>query len=218
MTDNNIFDLMREKLYTGLVCDVLDELGYREQAMHERLRPLDPESIIAGRAKTILAVDVYHEGPEPYKMEMEALDSIEKDEVPVVCTNQSPNNGVWGELLSTATKMRGGVGAVVDGMIRDTKGIRRLGFPVFSAGYRPLDSRGRGLVIDYDCPIVAGGVKVLPGDVVFADFDGVVTIPKAIFEQVIDQALEKCEKENRTRDELLQGYLLQHVYAKYGVL
>lgn len=218
MTDKEAFALMKERMYTGLVCDVMDELGYREQAMHQRLRPLEPDTVLAGRAKTILAVDVYHIVEEPYKMEIEALDSVKEDEVPVVCTNESSNNGVWGELLSTATRMRGGAGAVVDGLMRDTKGIRKLGFPVFASGYKPLDSRGRGLVIDYDCPIVAGGVKVFPGDVIFGDFDGVVVIPKAIFAQVMKMALEKLEKENCTRDELLQGRLLRDVYAKYGVL
>ena len=81
-----------------------------------------------------------------------------------------------------------------------------------------MDSKGRGLVIDCDCPIVAGGVKVEPGDVVFADFDGVAIIPQQIFKELIDRALKKCEKENHTRDDLLKGYLLGQVYEKYGVL
>lgn len=218
MTDKEIFKLMRETLYTGLVCDVMDELGYRNQAMNANIRPLEEDSVIAGRAKTILAVDVYEIVDEPYKMEIAALDSVKEDEVPVVCTNSSPNNGIWGELLSTSTKMRGGTGAIVDGLMRDTKKIRELGFPVFSAGYKPLDSKGRGLVIDYDCPIVAGGVKVNPGDVVFADFDGVVIIPKEIFEETIKLAIEKLAKENYTREDLMKGCLLKEVYDKYGVL
>lgn len=218
MTDREAFALMREKLYSGLLCDVMDELGYRNQAMNKELRPLEADSVIAGRAKTILAVDVYHVYDNPYEKEIEALDSIKEGEVPVVCTNQSPQNGVWGELLSTATKMRGGTGAIVDGLMRDTKKIRELGFPVFSTGYKPLDSRGRGVVIDYDCPVVAGGVPVKPGDVIFADFDGVVVVPAHLFAQVLELALEKLEKENHTRDELLQGSLLKDVYEKYGVL
>lgn len=218
MTDKEAFRLMREKLYSGLLCDVMDELDYRNQAMNKELRPLEADSVIAGRAKTILAVDVYHVYDNPYEKEIEALDSIKEDEVAVVCTNQSPNNGVWGELLSTATRMRGGTGAIVDGLMRDTKKIREMGFPVFSTGYKPLDSRGRGIVIDYDCPIVAGGIPVKPGDVIFADFDGVVVVPAGIFEKVLEMALEKLEKENSTRQELLDGKLLKDVYEKYGVL
>ena len=131
MNDKEMFQLMEESLYTGLVCDVMDDLGCRYQAMNANIRPLDENRVLAGRAKTILAVDVYEIVDEPYKMEIAALDSVKEDEVPVVCTNGSVNNGIWGELLSTATKMRGGRGAVVDGLIRDTKKIRELGFPVF---------------------------------------------------------------------------------------
>ena len=219
MNDFEIFDKMKKELYTGLLCDVMDELGYRDQAMSENIRPLEADNCkIAGRAKTILAVDIYTVLDNPYEMEIEAVDSIKPGEVPVVCTNRSSYNGVWGGLLSTATKMRGGTGAIVDGLMRDTDEIRRLNFPVFCAGFKPLDSKGRGKVIEYDCPIVAGGVKVKSGDVVFADYDGVVIIPSEIFDTVVKQAFEKHQKENHTRRELFEGKLLAEVYEKYGVL
>ena len=218
MTDKEIFEFMEKELYTGLVCDVMDELDYRHQAMNHNIRPIDENSVLAGRAKTVLAVDVHYVMDEPYKVELEALDSIVEGEVPVICTNSSIDNGIWGELLSVATRCRGGRGAIVDGLMRDVKPIREMGFPVFAAGFKPLDSKGRGLVIDYDCPVVAGGVKVSPGDVIFADFDGVAVIPKEIFHQVIERAKEKLTLENKTRDELLKGRLLGEVYAEYGVL
>lgn len=219
MTELEIFDKMKSELYTGLVCDVMDTMGYRNQAMSFNIRPLEADNCkIAGRAKTILAVDIYEVLDNPYEKEILAVDSVKPGEVPVVCTNCSPNNGVWGGLLSTATKMRGGTGAIVDGLMRDTGEIRSLDFPVFCAGYMPLDSAGRGKVIDFDCPIVAGGVKVNPGDVIFADFDGVVVIPSEIFEEVIEKAFEKHNKESHTRKELFEGALLGEVYAKYGVL
>lgn len=216
--DIEIFQLMEEKLYTGVLCDVMDDLGLRNQAMHERLRPLDLDRPVAGRAKTILAVDVYYEHEKPYDVEIASLDSIKPGEVAVVCTNRSVNNGVWGELLSTAAKMRGGRGAVVDGLIRDTRKIRELGFPVFCAGCKPVDSRGRGLVVEYDCPVECGDIRVQPGDVIFGDCDGVCVIPKDRFAEVMALALEKVERENHTRDELLEGKLLREVYEKYGVL
>ena len=216
--DKVLFETMKQKLYTGVVCDSLDELGYRNQAMRENIRPLHHDMVIAGRAKTILAVDVYHIHDNPYGKEIEALDSIKPGEVAVVCTNESKNNGVWGELLSTATLMRGGTGAIVDGLIRDTKQILKLGFSVFCAGFKPVDSKGRGIVVDYDCPVVVGGITVHPGDVIFADFDGVVVIPGEVFEKTLEKALNKVEKENHTRKELREGKLLKDVYEKYGVL
>jgi len=219
MTDVEIFEKMKKELYTGLVCDVMDTMGYRNQAMNFNIRPLEANNCkIAGRAKTALAVDIYEVLSNPYENEIKFVDSIKPGEVPVVCTNSSPNDGIWGGLLSTATKMRGGTGAIVDGLMRDTSEIRELGLPVFCAGYMPLDSAGRGKVIAQDCPIVAGGVRVRPGDVIFSDFDGVVVIPSEIFDVVVEKAFEKCHKESHTREELLQGKLLIEVYEKYGVL
>ena len=218
MDDKQRFDFMCEKLYTAVVCDSLDELGYRNQAMRENINPIREDWVIAGRAKTILAVDVHHMPENPYDKEIEAVDSIRPDEIVVGCTNESKQNGFWGELLSTAAKMRGARGTVVDGLIRDTKKILELGFPVFATGTKPVDSRGRGLVIDYDCPVVCGGVRVNPGDVIFADRDGVVVIPQEVFERVFEMAVDKVTRENYTRKELLEGKLLREVYDKYGVL
>jgi regulator of RNase E activity RraA len=218
LTDDQLFDLMVQKLYTGVICDTLDELGYRNQAMNERLRPIVDDTVIVGRAKTILAADVYHVHDNPYDTEISALDSIKPGEVAVVCTNRSANNGIWGELLSTAALMRGARGAIVDGLIRDTKKIKELGFPVFCAGFKPVDSRGRGLVIDYDCPVEVGGIIVHPNDMIFADNDGVAVIPSALVHETVERAVRKVERENHTRRELLEGKLLREVYEKYGVL
>ncbi|QQZ59642.1 hypothetical protein JI735_23935 [Paenibacillus sonchi] len=121
-------------------------------------------------------------------------------------------------MLSTASKMRGGRGAIVDGLIRDTAKILELGFPVFATGTKPVDSQGRGIVIDYDIPVLCGGVLVHPGDVIFGDRDGVVVIPGAITGEVFALATDKATRENHTRDELLAGFTLRQVYDKYGVL
>ncbi|MRN52644.1 RraA family protein [Paenibacillus monticola] len=218
MEDVQLFDMMQQQLYSAVICDSLDELGYRNQAMHANIRPLEHNYIIAGRAKTILSVDVFYISDNPYVKEIEVIDSIKPGEIVIAATNQSTQNGMWGELLSTASKMRGARGAIIDGYIRDTKKIIELGFPVYSTGYKPVDSKGRGLVIDYDCPVDAGGVRVHPGDVIFADYDGVVVIPNAVLYQVMELALAKVTGENHSREELLTGKLLREVYDKYGVL
>jgi 4-hydroxy-4-methyl-2-oxoglutarate aldolase len=217
-TEKELFDMMEQKLYSGVVADILDELGYRNQAMRQDIRPLERDFVIAGRAKTILAVDVYKIPEDPYKMEIESIDSLKDGDVVVACTNRSSNNGYWGELLSTASMMRGARGAIIDGISRDTKKILELGFKVFTAGFKPLDSKGRGLVIDYDCPVACGDILVHPGDVIFADCDGIVVIPSDIAIEVATRALEKAERENMSRDELKQGAYLRDVYNKYGAL
>nr|WP_256454811.1 RraA family protein [Cohnella sp. GbtcB17] len=209
---------MSESLYSAVLSDTLDELGYRNQVMRENINPIDPDWVVAGRAKTILSVDVHYLPDHPYEQEIAAVDSIKPHEVVVGCTNESLQNGLWGELLSTASKMRGARGAIVDGLIRDTKKILELGFPVFATGTKPVDSQGRGLVIEYDIPVKCGGVLVHPGDVIFGDRDGIVVIPAALAEEVFRRALDKATRENHTRDELLQGRTLRQVYDKYGVL
>ncbi|NOU97834.1 RraA family protein [Paenibacillus sp. LMG 31456] len=215
---NKMFELMRQNLYSAVICDTLDELGYFNQAMREDIRPLELGGIVIGYAKTILAADVYHIHDNPYEKEIAAIDSIKPDEVVVAGTNHSKRNGMWGELLSTASKMRGANGAIIDGLIRDTQKIIELGFPVYCTGFKPVDSKGRGIVIDYDCPVEVGGVLVHPGDVIFGDDDGVAVIPFGVFEETVNRALSKVESENHTRQELLDGKLLKDVYEKYGVL
>ena len=217
-SDVALFQRIEGELYTAVICDALDDLGYRHQAMHERLRPLFPKFSFAGWVRTISCVDVSHIPSEPYAREIEAVDSILPGEVVVVSTSYSGQNAPWGELLSTAARARGARGAVVDGLVRDVKKIDKLGFPVFAAGIKPVDSRGRGLVLDYNVPVECGGVMVNPGDLVFADYDGVVVIPAAVVPEVVSMATDKVSRENNSRKELMDGAFLKDVYDKYGVL
>jgi len=89
---------------------------------------------------------------------------------------------------------------------------------VFHGGIGPLDSKGRGRMVEIDTPIVCAGVTVRSGDIVFGDIDGVVVIPREIEAEVLAQAIRKVTSENDTRRELLEGRLLHQVYEKYGVL
>ena len=216
--DAELFDLMAEKLYAPVISDALDSFGYREQAMRHDIRPLYMDAIAVGRAMTVLCVEVYEVPDKPYQMEIEAVDSLKPGDVLVCSTNSSTRVCFWGELLSTAARVRGARGAIVEGLIRDTKRIIQMQFPVFMTGISPVDSSGRGDVIAYNTPIVCGGVTVNPGDIVFGDYDGVVVIPKAVEREVIEAALAKVSGENRTRLELLKGSTLKAVYDKYGVL
>jgi len=215
----NIYEV-KDELYVAVVCDVLDELGHRAQAMHQRLRPLDPDNCsFIGSARTIQWMDmVYVVEEDPYGLELEAMDSLRPGDVIVHSTDYKGTNAPWGELMTTAAKMRGAVGCVCDSQARDCRKIIALGFPTFVAGICPVDSMCRGRVTAYDVPIMCGNVIVHPGDLIFADFDGVVAIPQKVANQVVDAALKKVSKENLSRKELLEGKLLSEVYKKYGVL
>ncbi len=213
-----LFDQIEQMLYTAVVSDALDEFGYMHGAMRETLRPVGSHYCFAGRARTIQCMDVHYIPPDPYGKEIEAVDSILPGEVVVVATGGSVRNAPWGELLSTAAMARGARGAVVDGLVRDVKKIEELGFPVFAAGIKPVDSKGRGIVVDYNIPVECGGVVVSPGDLVFADYDGVVVVPARLVDRVVRTAMEKATKENRSRAELKNGAYLRDVFDKYGVL
>jgi len=217
-SDIELFTNIESNLYTAVIADSLDELGYRQQAMREDLRPLFPNTCFAGWARTIACVDMFHVPEDPYAKEIEAVDSILAGEVVVVSTVESKRNAPWGELLSTAARARGSRGAVVDGIVRDVRKIEALGYPVFARGIKPVDSKGRGMVIDYNVPVDCGGVLVNPGDLVFADYDGVIVIPAEVLPEAIRLATDKATRENHTRDELIRGAYLRDVYEKYGVL
>lgn len=216
--DQELFAHLADTLYTAVVSDALDELGHREQAMAEHLRPVGANVKFAGWARTIACMDMYHVDGDPYGMEIEAIDSILPGEVVVVSTGGSRRNAPWGELLSTAAIARGARGAVVDGLVRDVGRIQQLGFPLFAAGIKPVDSRGRGRVVSFNVPVDCGGVLVSPGDLVFADLDGVIAIPASVVDEVIRIATDKVSRETHSREELQKGAYLRTVYDKYGVL
>jgi len=217
-SDDEKFALMKEKLYTAVVSDVLDSVGFRHQAMRHDIRPLHLDFVVVGRARTAYWIEEYKVRDNPYLNEIELIDSLRPGDVSVHSTDPTWNIAPWGELLSTASKMRGSTGAIVDACTRDVKMIIEMGFPVFTRGIKPLDSQGRGYIEAYDVPIKCGDVTVKPEEIVFGDYDGIVVIPREVEDEVLSKALEKVTGENKTRKELLEGKLLADVYKKYGVL
>lgn len=220
--DSERFSAIREKLYVPAVCDVLDSLGYRHQAMHQRLRPLLPDRHkcgMVGRARTFQWMETQYVFEEdPYGIEIDGLDALGPGDVAVHSTDAAGTNAPWGELLTTAAIARGAVGAVVDSQIRDCNQIIDKNFPVYYTGIRPLDSMGRARAMAFDVPVVCGDVLVKPNEIVYADFDGIVVIPKEVEDEAIAGALEKVEMESVSRKELQEGKLLREVYDRYGVL
>jgi len=221
-TDESIFNFIKEHLYVAAVCDILDSLGYRSQTMHQRLRPLLPDIHncgFVGRARTVRWMEVdYVLDDDPYGPEIEVVDSLRPGDVIVHSTDASGTNAPWGELLSTVAQLNGSVGCVCDSQIRDCVRIIEMGYPVYYTGIRPLDSMGRGRVMAYDVPIRCGDVLVHPGELVFADYDGIVVIPREVEKQVLELAHDKAGKEHLTRQTLLEGKTLREVYNIYGVL
>ena len=212
---------IRSTLYSAVLSDVLDEFGFRQQAMRPFIRPLDEMTVLFGRARTGLYMATYQvaEGENPYEIEIALVDDLKPGDVAILaCGGPTARIAPWGELLSTASKCRGAVGCITDGLVRDVKHIRQMGFPVFHGGIGPLDTKGRARMVEMDTPVECGGVLIHPGDLVFGDVDGVVVIPDAQAGAVLARAFEKVKAENTTRDELLEGLLLRDVYERHGVL
>ena len=212
---------LKTVLYSAVLSDTLDGFGRMRQAMRPFVRPLDEALVMFGRARTGLYMATYSvaDGENPYEIEIALVDDLKPDDVAVFgCGGPTDRIAPWGELLSTASRARGAAGCVTDGLVRDVRQIRALGFPVFHGGIGPLDSRGRGKMMAMDVPTECGGVLVRSGDFVFGDVDGVVVIPQDIAPDVIATALEKISGENKTRAHLEKGMLLAEVFAKYGIL
>jgi regulator of RNase E activity RraA len=139
--------------------------------------------------------------------------------VVVFCSTQvSTRAALWGVLLSTHTKARGGRGAIIDGLTRDAWGIVDIPFPVFVRGYTPADSKGRLDVMAVRVPLDCGGVLVQDGDLVVGDVDGCLAVPQAIEDEVVERALAKVAGENEVRDILRAGASIRQVFKEHGIL
>ncbi|HZQ08241.1 MAG TPA: RraA family protein, partial [Anaerolineae bacterium] len=140
--DTELFELIRGELFTAVVGDVLDTLGYLHQFLPPNIQPLRPDMVVVGRAMPVLEADFFTppkgegNGPvtaKPFGLLFEALDDLKPGEV-YITTGASPRYALWGELMSTRALKLGAAGAVLDGYARDTRGILQLNFPTFSHG------------------------------------------------------------------------------------
>lgn len=212
------WEQIREGLYSAVVCDALDSLGYRRQAVGVAISPLTTDAMLVGRAKTTLWAEMAHADPKPYELELQAVDSCRPNDVIIAAAGGSMRSGIWGELLSTASRNTGCVGAIVDGAVRDVAKMRAMSFPVFARGKSPYDSQDRQRVIDVDVAVEIGGVAILPGDLVFADEDGIVVVPQDVEAETLSKAWDKVHDENITRDAIQDGMKAGDAYRKFGTL
>ena len=212
---------MRETFFCAMISDVLDDLGFTKQALAPSIRPLDESLVMVGRARTMLYADVYaRPGPDDnhYALEIALVDDLRLGDVVVAACGKTGRIAPWGGLLSTAATVRGAAGAVMDGCVRDIRHVRELRLPVFAGGIAPLDSMGRGKVIEVDVPVECADVLVHPGDIIFGDADGCIVVPKDQELAVLEAGREKLAAESKSLDALKAGRKLIDVYEEFGVL
>ncbi len=216
-SDPEIFEVIRERLFTPVLGDILDREGRWHQFLPQPIKPLHPSHRIVGRAFPVRIADITGPQPRPFGRLTEALDAIQPNEI-YIATGGSMNCAAWGEILTATARARGAAGAVIDGFHRDTPRVLEQNWPVFSRGSFAQDAGVRSSVMDYRCTVEIGGVLVEPGDLVFADIDGVLIIPRALEERVIRLALEKVAAEKIVRTEIEAGAASTAVFDRYGVL
>ncbi len=223
--DKEIFHLVKKELYTAVIGDIMDKMGYTHQFLPPHIQPLKENMFLIGRAMPVLEADCYEEIShgknqyltKPFGLMLEALDDLKDNEV-YVCAGASPSYALWGELMSTRALALGAVGAVVNGYSRDTKGILDLHFPTFSYGRYAQDQAPRGKVIDYRIPIEIEGVRINPGDIIVGDLDGVCIVPREIEIEVINRALEKARGEKTVQKAIQNGMSAVEAFDKYGIM
>lgn len=215
--EDKLFELMKEKLYTPVVGDILDNLGYTHQFLPQNIRPLKDEMKLAGRAMTVLMIDVYGPQKKPFGLLTEALDQLKKNEI-YLATGGTKRCAYWGELLTATARTRGAVGAVLDGFHRDTPQVLSQNWPVFSCGCYAQDSSVRTQVVDFRCPIEIGQVTIHDGDIIFGDIDGVLVIPKEVADETIEKALEKAAGEKQVRKAIEGGMSATDAFKHFGIL
>jgi len=225
-SDNELFQLMRTELFTAVVGDVMDKVGLQTQFLPPYLKVLDRKMIIAGRAMTVLEADVFKEVNEgsanplmakPFGLMFEALDSLTENDV-YICSGSSPSFALWGGLMSTRALHLLSAGAVLDGYVRDSNEILELGLPVASRGCYAQDQGPRGKVLDYNVPLIIGQVRINPGDIIYGDCDGVLCVPRAQEEEIINGALEKVRGESAVRKALQAGMSTVDAFETYGIM
>jgi len=210
--DATTINLIKTELYTPVVGDILDALGYTHQFLPQPIQPMREEMKLVGRAMPVLMIDVYGPQKHPFGKLTEALDQLQPGEI-YLCSGGEMRCAYWGEILTATARTRGATGAVINGYHRDTPKVLEQNWPVFSRGRFAQDSGVRTQVVDYRCPIEIGGVSIAPGDLVFGDLDGVVIVPQKVEAEVIEKGLEKARGEKVVR-KAIEGGLSSIVVAQ----
>ena len=225
MNEKEFLNQIKGNLNTAVVGDIMDQLGFQNQFLTPKIKPLRDDMIVIGRAMPVLETDTLDNTStssnailkKPFGLMLEALDQLKENEI-YLCTGGTPSYALWGELMSTRALQCGASGAVLNGYSRDTLGILKLNFPTFSYGTYAQDQAPRGKVIDFRVPVKIDNVAISSGDIIFGDIDGVCIIPQEIDIKVVELALEKVKGENLVRKSIEAGMSSVEAFNKFGIM
>lgn len=194
-------------------------LGVPEQVLTSALRPLLPDVRIAGAAFTVLGQAIgplsWGEGIPRIRPYLQIFEELTPDSILVSVNPDSPV-GHFGELTANAARSKGCQGVVLSGNLRDTEGLKAIGFQAFYSGLSPTNAIGRWEMAAKQVPVVIGNVEIIPGDIVIADYDGVVVIPRADADRVLLEASSIDAAEALVRQEAATGVPPSFSFDKHG--
>ncbi len=199
------------------VSDALEQLTGRKMYMSHRMRPIFPTKF-AGLAVTVLLKKEANEDPNALNGMLAAIDQGNKDSVYVMVVEYCNDIAGMGGLMGTAMAARDFAGAVIDGGVRDTAYLKKIGFPVYALGIVPSTSIHHYRFGGANIPVVCDGVEVKAADIVTADQDGVVVVPRADAAKVLALAQEMDFKEHSMYAYIEKLKSIEEAVKKFGRL
>ncbi|WP_417564250.1 fumarylacetoacetate hydrolase family protein [Microbacterium sp.] len=180
------------------------------------LTAMHPDAKIVGVAKTLRFVpnreDLFKTHGGGYNPQKRAFDALRPGEVMVIEARGEADAGTLGDVLAARALAAGAAGVVTDGAVRDHDGVAAIGIPVFSNGAHPAVLGRKHVAWDDDLTIACGGATVQPGDVIVGDRDGVIVIPPALVEEVVDEALVKEAEDGWVLQRVAEGERLEGLF------
>ena len=213
--DRRLLHNIRQLLSSPLLSDILDDMKIAG-VLSSTFSVNVPHAKVLGRAKTI-QIDACPDDSQFHRIydTLTLYDHVVANDV-IVVANNVPEFAFFGELNANLAIRAGAVGAIIDGVTRDSKETTDLLFPVFSKGRYCKDTRRRGIMTSKNRPVVIDGITIQKDDLVFADRDGIVVIPKAVEREVIERALRAMTDERKILIDIAQGADTTTLVQKYG--
>jgi CMP-N-acetylneuraminic acid synthetase/regulator of RNase E activity RraA len=208
------FNAIRHYFNSSVFADILFE--YQIKGVIDGYRLNLPDRKIMGRANT-LKIRALREGEDPGGL-YKAYDTYKKvrcGEI-IVVENETEDRSYFGELNANLAIRSGAVGTIVSSVTRDIDAVNNLGYPVFSMGYSPADVRGISTMEGHNAPISIKGVRIMPGDLLFADANGIAVIPRRLEKEIIAKAINTVMTEKKVLDRILNDEDAFAIYDEFG--
>jgi len=198
------------------VSDAAEQILGKKMYMSHRMQAIFPTKFAGYAITVLLKKDEGNKDPNALAGMIAAIDGGAKDSVYVMTVEDGADIAGMGGLMGTTMYSRGYVGAIVDGGVRDVAQLKRIGFPVYALGPVPSTSVGHYKFGGANIPLICDGVQVQPGDIVAADADGVVVVPRARAEEILALAQQMDFKEHSMYPFIEKFKSLQEAVKKFG--